>query len=184
MFKRKGVGGSKAFWTMLKNCTFLARCLPEKIIYILLCCWFWFDKIFSTSGCLVVLIGSSTSSSGSPTTQTRKRAYALIRRKNQHGQRLGLMLIWDIPKHEEIWDPELINETNSQHEAKRKKFQNQDSVISEKFASKVKHHTIKIFEENSFFITGRDPRSPGWLNISYFHQSSGKNILSLLNVMI
>ena len=34
-------------------------------------------------------------------------------------------------------DPKLINETNLQHEAKRKKFQNQDSVISEKFASKV-----------------------------------------------
>ena len=71
----------------------------EKIIYIMLCCWFWFDKIFSTSGWLVVLIGSSTSSSGSPPTQTRKRAYALIRRKNRHGQRLSLMLIWDIPKH-------------------------------------------------------------------------------------
>ena len=64
-----------------------------KIIYILLCYWFWFNEIFSTSGWLVVLIGSSTSSSGSPPTQTRKRAYALIQRKNRHGQRLGLMLI-------------------------------------------------------------------------------------------
>ena len=65
----------------------------EKSIYIMLCCWFWFDKIISTSGWLVVLIGSLTSSSGSPPTQTRKRAYALIQRKNRHGQRLGLMLI-------------------------------------------------------------------------------------------
>ena len=108
----------------------------------------------------MVLIGSSTSSSGSPPTQTRKRAYALIRRKNQHGQRLGLMLIWDIPKHEEIWDPELINETNSQHEAKRKKFQNQDSVISEKFASKVKHHTMKNFRGKLFFYNRTRPKKP------------------------
>ena len=85
----------------------------------------------------------------------------------------------------DIWDPELMNKTNSQHEAKRKKFQNQDSVISEKFASKVnqtQQWKFAFWRKILCFITGRDPRSPGWLNIFNFHQSSGKNILSLLNL--
>ena len=63
----------------------------------------------------------------------------MIPRKNRPGPRFAIAVLLILVFHLFNINSILITKAKLlQHEAKRKKFQNQDSVISEKFASKVK----------------------------------------------
>ena len=64
----------------------------------------------------------------------------MIPRKNRPGPRFAIAVLLILVFHLFNINSILITKAKRllQHEAKRKKFQNQDSVISEKFASKVK----------------------------------------------
>ena len=123
-------------------------------------------------------------------TRTLRRASDLIPRKNRPGPRFANAVLLILVFHLFNINSILITKAKLlQHEAKRKKFQNQDSVISEKFASKVKIliiqlildkmlHILTIMPIHDFHfctISGWDPRGPRRLNSLYFHQSAVTN---------